>query len=76
MLGAGLTPIARGALVGVGLSFATGRLLAEQLYGVKPDDPLTFAAVLATFLAVAIVATLLPARRAMRVTPARALGAE
>jgi putative ABC transport system permease protein len=72
----GLRPILRGALVGVGLSVAAGRVLRDQLYGVTPQDPATLVAVAATLLGVAVVATLVPAIRAIRVAPARALADE
>ena len=58
------------------LSRATAQLLREQLFGVSAADPTTLAAVAATLLGVALVATFMPARRAMRVTPARALASE
>jgi ABC-type lipoprotein release transport system permease subunit len=46
------------------------------LYGVSPQDPATFATVGLTLLLVALAATIIPARRAMRVTPVEALAAE
>ena len=76
VLSRGLRPIVRGALVGTVLSLATGRLLRDQLYGVRAEDPLTMVAVVAALLGVALVATLVPAMRAVRVTPARALAAD
>jgi predicted permease len=69
----GLLPIAWGALLGGAVSFAAARLLREQLYGVAPEDPATRVVVVATLLLVAMVATFIPALRAMRVSPARAL---
>jgi predicted permease len=72
----GLRPIVWGALAGAALSLATARLLREQLFGVAPDDPATLLMVVALLLAVAVLATLTPARRAMRVTPSTALAAE
>ncbi|MFL5581906.1 MAG: ABC transporter permease [Gemmatimonadaceae bacterium] len=57
--------------VGLGLlaAFGLSRLLASQLYSVKPTDPGTFALVALTLSAVAFVALLLPALRATRVDP-------
>ena len=69
----GLEPIVWGAAIGLGLSLATMRLLRGQLYGVESEDPTTLVAVLFALICVALLATLVPARRAMRVTPARAL---
>jgi putative ABC transport system permease protein len=65
-----------GVLVGVGgAAFAT-RLLGTALYDVHPLDPITFAAVVATLVAVALAASFIPAQRATRVDPIQALRAE
>ena len=52
-----------------------GRLLATQLYGVGPVDPVTIAAAAAIFVAVAILASLRPAARAAGTAPLDALRA-
>jgi ABC-type antimicrobial peptide transport system permease subunit len=64
-----LVGIAAGSLFALGVS----RLLIGFLYNVTPSDPLTYAAVAATLLAVALVAAFLPARRATKVDPITAL---
>jgi putative ABC transport system permease protein len=65
------------ALIGVfaGLAGAAGltRFLADLLFGVLPRDPATFLAVPPGLVAVALLATYIPARRAARVAPAVAL---
>jgi putative ABC transport system permease protein len=76
VLSRGLRPIVWGAVAGAAMSLAAARLLREQLFGVAPDDPTTLLIVGGLLLAVAALATLAPARRAMRVTPASALAAE
>jgi putative ABC transport system permease protein len=61
--------------VGAGVLAALGatRLFAMQLYQVTPNDPLTFVAVPILFVAIAIAACYLPARRATHVDPLVAL---
>ncbi len=64
--------IAAGVLAAVGLS----RFITSLLYAVRPHDPATFVAISCLIAAVALAASLVPARRAMRVDPARTLRAE
>jgi putative ABC transport system permease protein len=69
----GLLLTAIGLVIGLAAALALGRYLATLLFGVKPNDPLSFAAVAALLLAVGLLASLLPARRATRVDPMVAL---
>jgi putative ABC transport system permease protein len=62
-----------GVLIGVVGSLALGRVLSGFLYGVSPTDPLTILGVAALLMLVALVASYLPARRAVRVDPIVAL---
>jgi putative ABC transport system permease protein len=69
----GLTLTVIGIVVGLGSAFALTRFLAAFLYGVSATDPVDFAAVAALFGIVALAASYIPARRAMRVDPLTAL---
>jgi ABC-type antimicrobial peptide transport system permease subunit len=62
-----------GALLGLALSVALGRLLSTMLFGVAPLDPLTFATVTIVLILTGAVAALGPALRAARIDPAEAL---
>ncbi|HZI08851.1 MAG TPA: ABC transporter permease, partial [Myxococcus sp.] len=67
-----------GAGVAVGLVGALGlsTVMRSILYGIPPHDPLTFGGTLVLLLGVALLACLIPARRAMRVDPAVTLRAD
>ena len=62
-----------GSAIGVAGALSLSRLMASQLYGVRPTDPVTFVAVAALLMLVSLAASYLPARRAMRVEPMAAL---
>ena len=68
--------IAIGAVIGLALSLAAGRLLASLLFGVRPLDAATFVVVALVLAVTAIVAVVGPAWRAARVDPAVALRAD
>jgi predicted permease len=62
-----------GLLIGVAASLALTQLMGKMLYGVSATDPFTFVAVAAVLTCVALAASYIPARRAMRVDPIIAL---
>jgi ABC-type lipoprotein release transport system permease subunit len=51
-------------------------MIQSYLYAVEPTDPVTYGAVAVTFVLLGVLACLIPARRALRVDPVRALQAE
>ena len=65
-----------GLAVGTVLALAAGNAAASLLYGLKPRDPLTLAAAIVGMMVVALLASLLPARRAAAVHPMVALREE
>lgn len=72
----GMRPVFIGLAAGLACALIGGRLLASQLFGVSPHDAETIAAVTILLLLVAVCACLLPARRALRIDPVRALRCE
>jgi putative ABC transport system permease protein len=73
IVGEGARLAAIGIAVGLVLSFALTRLISSLLFGVTAADPLTFALVAALLCGVALLASYIPGRRAMRVDPMVAL---
>ena len=69
----GLLMTGAGMAIGLVAAVVLSRFMASVLYEVKPGDPLTYVVVAAVLLAVAVVATLVPARRATAVDPLVAL---
>jgi putative ABC transport system permease protein len=69
----GMVLAVAGAAVGIAGALVLSRLMTSLLYGVAPTDPITFAAVSALLVVVALAASYIPARRAMRVEPMVAL---
>jgi predicted permease len=71
-----LAMILGGVAVGVAAAMAAGRLLERLVTGMQPTEPGTFAMMVAVLLAAALCASFLPARRAGRIDPMRALRQE
>ncbi|HLM97670.1 MAG TPA: ABC transporter permease [Bryobacteraceae bacterium] len=71
-----LVLIAIGLAIGIPAELAVGRLLASQLYGVKSYDPLALGGAVVLLAGCALVAGLLPARRAAAIEPMQALRTE
>jgi putative ABC transport system permease protein len=69
----GLLVTGIGLVLGVAAALAASRLISSLLYGIRPDDPATVAAVSLGLVAAAMLACYLPARKAMRVDPTTAL---
>jgi ABC-type antimicrobial peptide transport system permease subunit len=69
----GVTLALVGIVVGVVGAFALTRLMTTLLYQVEPSDPVTFTAVPLALVAMAAIASYLPALRATRVSPVQAL---
>jgi len=69
----GIRPVVAGLLVGIAAALAAGRILSSLLFQVSARDPLTIGAVAVVLLAVSAAAALVPARRATRVDPMKAL---
>ena len=72
----GVQLAAAGLVAGLAGAYAINRFLAAMLFGVSPTDAITFVAVPILMLAVALVSSYLPARRAARVDPTSALRSE
>jgi len=73
VLGETLRTVGVGVAVGVVIAAAGARVLRALVYGVSTTDPLTFAVVPVIVVAVAVLAAMIPARRAARVDPATVL---
>jgi ABC-type antimicrobial peptide transport system permease subunit len=71
-----VTLVVAGVAIGVIAALGVSRLLVSLLVGVAPYDPVTFAAVSATMVAVALVASYIPGLRATKIDPVVALRQE
>lgn len=73
IVGEGARLALMGVAIGIAASLAVTRLMSSLLFGIRATDPLTFAAVAVLLFLVALFASYVPARRAMRVDPIVAL---
>jgi len=76
VVGSGLRVAVAGIVIGGSIALLAGRFIAPLLYRVSPVDPLIYVIAAVTLLAVAVLASLIPARRATRVDPNVALRAD
>ena len=72
----GMNPVLLGLVIGLAATFAVGRLLTAQLYQISPHNPLLLGATATVLALAALLACLIPARRASHVDPIIALRAE
>ena len=73
IVGQAMKLAAAGVVAGLGAAYGLTRLMASLLYNVKPTDALVFGSVAVLLSAIALIASYLPARRAIRIDPAIAL---
>jgi ABC-type antimicrobial peptide transport system permease subunit len=65
-----------GAAIGLAAAIGLTRVMKNLLFNVSPTDPVTFALIVLLLIAVALIASYIPARRAARVDPLLAIRAE
>jgi putative ABC transport system permease protein len=73
VVGQGMRPVILGIIVGAASAMLASRLLASLVFGIGTTDPVTFLAVPIVLGIVALAASVIPARRAIRVEPTKAL---
>ena len=71
-----MLPALIGIAIGLFGAFALTRLMSSMLYQVSPTDPVVFVVAAATLTAVALLAICIPAQRATKIDPVRALREE
>jgi putative ABC transport system permease protein len=69
----GMRPVVLGIAIGTLVALAASRVLASHVFGITTRDPLTMTVVIVVLIVVALAAATIPARRAAKVDPARAL---
>jgi putative ABC transport system permease protein len=76
VLARGMAPVIAGIIAGAAAAILSTRLLASMLFAIEPNDPPTFIAITTLLGLVAFVGCVIPARRAIRVDPVKALRTE
>jgi len=76
VVGGGLKLTTLGIVLGIAAAAASTRVLASLLYGVSPVDPVSFTAIALLVMGIALAASYVPARRAVRIDPTEALRAD
>jgi ABC-type antimicrobial peptide transport system permease subunit len=76
VLGDGVRLALAGLVIGLAAATATTRALTSLLYSVTPSDPLTFVLIGGAVAVIALLASYIPARRAVRIDPVDALRAD
>ncbi|HEY6401983.1 MAG TPA: ABC transporter permease [Blastocatellia bacterium] len=72
----GMAAVLPGVVIGLLITFAATRVMKSMLFGVSPNDPLTFVVIALSLVSVALLACWIPARRATKVDPMVALRCE
>jgi ABC-type antimicrobial peptide transport system permease subunit len=67
------TPVLIGVLSGIGAAAALSQILRQELYGLSSFDPAAYLSAIAVFGIGVLLAGLLPAKRALRIDPVKAL---
>jgi predicted permease len=73
VLGRGVKQLVLGTVLGLGAALAICQLMSRLLFGVSPNDPVTFITVAVALTSAGLLATWIPARRAARLDPVKAL---
>jgi predicted permease len=73
VIGGGLAPVLIGLLIGLAGAIGASRALRSQLFGLEPNDPMTYGFAVLALLAASLIACAIPALRSSRVSPAEAL---
>ena len=72
----GMKPTIVGVVIGATCALLLGRVLSGLIYGISSADPITFVAVVVLLAGIALFASIIPAYRATRIDPMRALREE